>query len=351
MAHYKITRTHSFVALLLFITTTQVFAAPKPINYQGYLTNPDGTPIDGTITTELELWTDSTAGDLLYSESHAMVAVSKGLFSIEIGTGTPISGTFNADLFSQDTWLALTINSELLSPRTRLGAVADSHHAEIAERLSISCADGDRLGFRDGMLNCYECERFDSIQCYEGPPETAGIGACRTGNHWCTDGAYRSECTGQVLPDAEVCDSIDNDCNGLVDDGASLPGCVDLYIDADGDTYGDPASLSCRCPTTQHTVMVGGDCDDTDSDVRPDQTLFFFSPTNSGGFDYNCDGAMEQEKSFASCTYNGSGCDYVPGFVDSIPDCGQWGLHSSGCAQNNDICTVINAGSQRMYCR
>jgi hypothetical protein len=217
MSHYKNVRKYPFLAALLLIAMTQVLALPKPINYQGYLTQPDGTPIDTTVAMELELWTDATTGILLYSESHPAVTISKGRFSIEISTGTPTSGTFNSDHFKQDTWLALTINGELLTPRTRLGSVASAQHSEIAERLTTSCANGEWVGFRGGELTCYECGTNHSRSCYEGDPATQGVGVCRTGTNTCVEGAYASACVSQVLPSAEICNSADDDCNGLVE--------------------------------------------------------------------------------------------------------------------------------------
>jgi Putative metal-binding motif len=345
MSNDKATRKYSLLAVLFLIVMAPTFAAPpRPIDYQGYLTQPDSTPIDAAVDMVVELWTAATGGTLLYAESHTGVVVSRGRFTIEISTGTPLSGTFDADQFKQDTWLALTINGELLNPRSRLGAVAGSQHSEIAERLSTSCADGEWIGFRNGALACYECSTGSSIGCFEGGPETKDVGVCKGGTRSCDDGLYNSVCAGQVLPGAEICNSKDDDCNGLVDDGASLPGCVNLYADTDGDGFGDTSTLACLCTAPSGYTNVGGDCDDADFTVKPGQAAFFNVASAHGSFDYNCDGNVEMNWSLpvASCTYNGSTCDYVYGFKDSIPACGETRAVSTGCTKNGTTCTVTS---------
>ena len=68
-----------------------------------------------------------------------------------------------------------------------------------------------------------------AIVCYEGPEGTMAIGECRAGIRYCTDGGFDVPCDGQILPTIEVCDNLDNDCDGEVDEGFDSRG-VDLVF-------------------------------------------------------------------------------------------------------------------------
>jgi len=80
----------------------------------------------------------------------------------------------------------------------------------------------------------------------------------------------------------EICDGLDNDCSGEVDDGLTF---IDYYADVDGDTYGDESTLISSCKVIEDYVTRAGDCNDSDSAFNPDAVEDCSDPA-----DYNCDG-------------------------------------------------------------
>ena len=60
--------------------------------------------------------------------------------------------------------------------------------------------------------------------CYSGPGGTAGAGICSLGTRYCIDGSY-GPCIGEVTPSGESCNGLDDDCNGAIDDGLGTITC------------------------------------------------------------------------------------------------------------------------------
>jgi hypothetical protein len=81
--------------------------------------------------------------------------------------------------------------------------------------------DNNCNGQNDEGCNCVN---GSTQSCYAGAAGTAGVGACHTGTQTCVNGNFGA-CVGQVIPTAETCDGVDNNCNGQTDDGLGTISC------------------------------------------------------------------------------------------------------------------------------
>ncbi|MED5372378.1 MAG: MopE-related protein [Myxococcota bacterium] len=119
----------------------------------------------------------------------------------------------------------------------------------------------------------------------------------------------------------EVCDSVDNDCDGEIDnepvDGSTF------YPDLDGDGYGDGSSPTEACDGASGVVEDSSDCDDADAATNPGA-----EEVCDDGIDNDCDGTDNgcslpgvQSLADADIVWTGSNAgDKMGGPVRSVGD-------------------------------
>jgi hypothetical protein len=123
----------------------------------------------------------------------------------------------------------------------------------------------------------------------------------------------------------EVCDQMDNDCDGSVDEevGTIYP------IDLDGDGWGDAATTQEACAVPTGYAEASGDCDDTNAQVFPTAQEW------CNTLDDDCDGEVDEADSGDASTWYAdadadtygdpavaaTGCEAPVGFVANAEDC------------------------------
>ena len=157
------------------------------------------------------------------------------------------------------------------------------------------------------------------------------------GDGWSTCGGDCDDDDYGVSPDAtEVCNDVDDDCDGEID-GASAVGASAWYEDDDGDGYGERTSAIVDCDAPWGYVSNDDDCDDTDSSVHPSAT------ETCDGDDNDCDGFTDEEDATGCTTYYRDVDDDGFGTTSSRCTCSPSGHYtsslSSDCYDSNpDAC-------------
>lgn len=123
----------SILAAALLLTCASLLHAqtvPQTMAYQGYVTDLVGSPVaDGSYTFTFALYTTASGGGSFWQETHSGVAVSRGLFTVVLGSNNPLSAAFD-----QQYYLGIRMGGDPeMSPRVLLTAAAYSQRARVAD--------------------------------------------------------------------------------------------------------------------------------------------------------------------------------------------------------------------------
>ncbi|MEA3360273.1 MAG: hypothetical protein U9R17_12840, partial [Thermodesulfobacteriota bacterium] len=124
---------HTLIAIFLLIpfiiiASISYAAIPQKINYQGYLTDPQGTAIDGTASMVFSVYSQASGGTALWTETQT-VTVTDGVFSVNLGNVNSIDLPFDTQYY-----LGITVGSDNeMIPRQALSSVGYAYRAKEAD--------------------------------------------------------------------------------------------------------------------------------------------------------------------------------------------------------------------------
>lgn len=119
---------------VVLIVTQQAWASPlgerlaavtanskTTVNYQGFLTDSGGAPVNSAVDIVFSLYNVDSGGTALWTETQTGVPVSDGLFSVLLGSVSPLPQTLFAQ--NDNLWLGIAIGADAeMTPREKLAS-------------------------------------------------------------------------------------------------------------------------------------------------------------------------------------------------------------------------------------
>ncbi|MCA9726271.1 MAG: hypothetical protein R3E12_13405 [Candidatus Eisenbacteria bacterium] len=164
---------------------------PHLMNYQGFLRNDDGTPVNGTVDfMEFKIYDAATGGNELWAEAYLNIPCNDGVFQITLGQATWLTESV---FDGPDRWIETSIDGVPLLPRRPFTSTPYAHHAAVAD-IALNAGTDDDDWIIDGT-NIYRTTGSVGINTtgpLTQPLQVAGDVFIGGGADGATDGASES---------------------------------------------------------------------------------------------------------------------------------------------------------------
>ena len=202
---------------------------------------------------------------------------------------------------------------------------------EVCDTLDNDCDDAIDEGVTTGWYADTDGDGYGSAADFESgceqPEGTSDVaGDCDDEND-------------QVNPSAiEVCNSVDDDCDGNIDEANAADAPI-WFFDNDGDGYGLTNMGVQSCDAPEGYVGPNDDCDDTNADIHPNAAEF------CNDTDDDCDGNIDEDAVDATVWYGDADNDTYGGPTFVLTQCDQPNNYVDNNDDCNDTAGAVNPGA------
>jgi hypothetical protein len=144
----------------------------------------------------------------------------------------------------------------------------------------------------------------------------------------------------------EVCDEVDNNCDGTVDEDTAVDA-LTWYVDGDADGFGDgAAAIATACSQPSGYAATGDDCDDAVASTYPGADEY------CNGADDDCDGVTDEDDAVdAAAWYDDTDGDgYGDPAQNPVTACAASGDYTADNADDcNDSDAAVNPAATELW--
>ena len=135
----------SICLVMIMVASAASAAVPHVFNYQGYVSELDGTPLNGNFDLDFRIYdVSSGVNPPLWTEIHPLVNVSEGVFSVLLGSLVDLPP---AVLEEDALWVGVTVGFDTeIAPRMQVTSTPWAYRAAIADSAVVSGGGGGGSG-------------------------------------------------------------------------------------------------------------------------------------------------------------------------------------------------------------